>query len=53
VWGRWPHFATEKFAENLLAMLLFGLIVAFFAQRSGADHARRGGKMPRPSDRGI
>jgi hypothetical protein len=32
-WGRWPHFSAEKFAENLLAMLLFGLIVAFFAQR--------------------
>lgn len=29
-----PHFSPAKFAENLLAMLLFGLIVAFFAQRS-------------------
>ena len=35
-WARWPHFSAEKFAENLLAMLLFGLIVAFFAQRSAA-----------------
>ena len=33
-WARWPHFTADKFAENLLAMLLFGLIVAFFAQRS-------------------
>jgi hypothetical protein len=35
-WARWPHFSVEKFAENLLAMLLFGLIVAFFARRSPA-----------------
>jgi hypothetical protein len=35
-WARWPHFAVERFAENMLAMLLFGLIVAFFAQRSAA-----------------
>jgi hypothetical protein len=35
-WARWPHFSVQKFAENLLAMLLFGLIVAFFAQRSAA-----------------
>jgi hypothetical protein len=35
-WGRWPHFSAEKFAENLLAMLLFGLIIAFFAQRPAA-----------------
>jgi len=34
-WARWPHFTTEKFAANLLAMLLFGLIIAYFAQRSG------------------
>jgi hypothetical protein len=33
-WVRWPHFSVQKFAANLLAMLLFGLIVAFFAQRS-------------------
>lgn len=33
-WARWPHFTADKFAEILLAMLLFGLIVAFFAQRS-------------------
>jgi len=28
-----PHFSTLKFAENMAAMLLFGLIVAFFARR--------------------
>jgi hypothetical protein len=33
-WARWPHFSVERFAENMLAMLLFGLIVAFFARRS-------------------
>ncbi len=33
-WARWPHFSIEKGVENLFAMLLFGLIVAFFAQRS-------------------
>jgi hypothetical protein len=35
-WARWPHFTVERFAENMVAMLLFGLIVAFFAQRSAA-----------------
>ena len=29
-----PHFTTQAFIENLLAMLLFGLIVAFFARRA-------------------
>jgi uncharacterized membrane protein YagU involved in acid resistance len=28
-----PHFSTVKFAENMAAMLVFGLIVAFFARR--------------------
>jgi uncharacterized membrane protein YagU involved in acid resistance len=28
-----PHFTSLKFAENMAAMLLFGLIVAFFARR--------------------
>jgi hypothetical protein len=28
-----PHFSAEKFAANMAAMLLFGLIVAFFARR--------------------
>jgi uncharacterized membrane protein YagU involved in acid resistance len=27
-----PHFSSVKFAANLAAMLLFGLIVAFFAR---------------------
>ncbi len=35
-WARWPRFTAEKFVENMLAMILFGLIVAFFAQRSAA-----------------
>jgi len=34
-WRRVPHFTTPKFAANMAAMLLFGLIVAFFARRSG------------------
>ena len=32
-----PHFTPLKFVENLLAMLLFGLIVAFFARRPVLD----------------
>jgi uncharacterized membrane protein YagU involved in acid resistance len=28
-----PHFRAAKFAEDMAAMLLFGLIVAFFARR--------------------
>jgi len=37
----WPkvHFTTHAFIENLLAMLLFGLIVAFFAR--SADTSSR------------
>ena len=31
-WKSAPHFTTLKFAENMAAMLLFGLIVAFFAR---------------------
>jgi uncharacterized membrane protein YagU involved in acid resistance len=30
----WPHFTPAHFAENMLAMMLFGVIVAFFARRS-------------------
>lgn len=33
-WGRWPHFTAAKAIANLLAMLLFGVIVAYFAKRS-------------------
>jgi hypothetical protein len=36
-WATWPHFTAAKFVENMVAMLLFGLIVAFFAQRSAGD----------------
>jgi uncharacterized membrane protein YagU involved in acid resistance len=32
-WGVWPRFTVVKFAANLAAMLLFGLIVAFFDRR--------------------
>jgi uncharacterized membrane protein YagU involved in acid resistance len=32
-WGRAPAFTYAGFAENLLAMLLFGLIVSFAARR--------------------
>jgi uncharacterized membrane protein YagU involved in acid resistance len=30
-WAKAPTFTVEKFAENMLAMLVFGLIVAYFA----------------------
>jgi len=32
-----PHFTALKFAENMAAMLLFGVIVAFFARRTTAS----------------
>ena len=32
-WKSAPHFTSVKFAANMAAMLLFGLIVAFFARR--------------------
>jgi len=31
-WARWPHFTPYSFTANMAAMLLFGLIVAFFAR---------------------
>lgn len=31
--GSSPHFTASTFAMNMLAMLLFGLIIAFFARR--------------------
>ncbi|MFC5580034.1 hypothetical protein [Rhodanobacter terrae] len=34
-----PHFTTRSFIENLLAMMLFGLIVAFFARSADASSA--------------
>ena len=30
--GRVPHFTAARFMENMLAMLLFGVIIAFFAR---------------------
>jgi hypothetical protein len=35
-WHRVPHFTAVSAAENGAAMLLFGLIIAFFARKSGA-----------------
>jgi hypothetical protein len=32
-WKSAPHFTSVKFAANMAAMLLFGLIVAFFCRR--------------------
>ncbi|HEX3396583.1 MAG TPA: hypothetical protein VHS76_07765 [Steroidobacteraceae bacterium] len=32
-WKAAPHFTAAKFAANMAAMLLFGLIVAFFSRR--------------------
>jgi uncharacterized membrane protein YagU involved in acid resistance len=32
-----PAFTLQAFVENLLAMILFGLIVAFFARRFGEE----------------
>jgi uncharacterized membrane protein YagU involved in acid resistance len=32
-WKVTPHFTSIKFTENMAAMLLFGLIVAFFRRR--------------------
>jgi|HubBroStandDraft_6_1064221.scaffolds.fasta_scaffold762795_2 hypothetical protein len=34
-WKSMPHFTPVKFAANMAAMLLFGLIVAFFSRRLG------------------
>ena len=38
--GGLPHFTVESFAKNLAAMLLFGLIVAFFARTPGTVDER-------------
>lgn len=35
-WAKWPNFSAAKFVENVLGMLLFGLIVAFFARAGEA-----------------
>ena len=31
--GRFPKFSPESFVKNLIAMLLFGVIIAWFARR--------------------
>ena len=41
-WKSMPHFTPVKFAANMAAMLLFGLIVAFFCRRITV-----GAKLPR------
>jgi len=33
-WHRMPKFSPVPFAENLLAMIVFGLIIAFFASKT-------------------
>jgi hypothetical protein len=33
-WRSTPHFTLGKFVENMAAMLLFGLFVAFFSRRT-------------------
>jgi hypothetical protein len=43
-WARWPNFTIEKFAENFVAMLLVGLIVAFFVRNYALD-----AEVPAPS----
>jgi glycopeptide antibiotics resistance protein len=35
-----PVFAPQTFAGNLLAMIVFGLIIAFFTHRFRNDGAR-------------
>lgn len=39
-WRSVPHFSAAKFAANLAAMLLFGVIVAWFAGRRPAADGR-------------
>ncbi|HEY3786956.1 MAG TPA: hypothetical protein VGL55_16915 [Steroidobacteraceae bacterium] len=33
--GHGPKFSPERFAENLIAMLVFGLIIAYFTKAAG------------------
>ncbi|HEY2444830.1 MAG TPA: hypothetical protein VGI20_03735 [Rhizomicrobium sp.] len=44
-----PHFSPAKFGENLLAMILFGLIVAYFARRTAELHSADGRPLTRRS----
>jgi hypothetical protein len=39
-WARWPRFTVASFAENMIAMLVFGVIVAYFARDAAATPAR-------------
>lgn len=34
-WHSHPHFNAASFAENMAAMLVFGLIISFFARKQG------------------
>ena len=38
--GRFPHFTALRFLANLLAMLLFGLIIAFFARAAQSNDSQ-------------
>jgi hypothetical protein len=38
--GRAPHFTLLRFIANLLAMLLFGVIISFVARSAPADDSR-------------
>jgi hypothetical protein len=42
-WSKVPTFTADKFIENLLAMLLFGLIVAYFVRYSAPENQTRPG----------
>jgi hypothetical protein len=49
-WHTVPHFSGRGFLANLLAMLLFGVIVAYFASRQSAQpviHQSEVGVTPR------
>ncbi len=50
-WNPWKrHISVEKFIENLLAMILFGLIVAlcarYFTYRNAASHGEKAAASP-------
>jgi hypothetical protein len=36
-WARTPHFTLASFAWNMLAMLVFGVIIAYFARAAAPD----------------
>ena len=38
--GRIPQFTTMRFVANLLAMILFGVIISFFARSAPAAGVR-------------